>query len=330
MNHQLIIKNIAKGHYSPIYFLHGQEPFCIDLIEKFATSHIVKEEAKDFDQTIIYGKDTDLQAVINSAKRFPMMGAHQVVSVREAQNFKKFDELIQYAKNPQAQTILMFSFKGKKLDAKILRKLKENVVLFESKKLYDNQIPGWILNQVESHQLKISEKSSVILSEFLGNNLGKIKSEIKKLSISLPKDSKITPEIIGKNIGISKDYNIFELSTALANKEIIKANRIVNHFASNEKNYPLVVTLSSFYRLFSKIMCCYFSPSNQPDIIAKTIGVNLFFAKDYINGKRNYSKRQIFKIIGYLNEYDLKSKGYGNVSTSDGELLRELVFKILH
>ncbi len=330
MNHQLIIKNIARGSYSPIYFLHGQEPYYIDLIEKFATSQIIGEEAKDFDQTIVYGKDTDLQTIINSAKRFPMMGSHQVVSVREAQNFKKFDELIQYAKNPQNQTILIFSFKGKKLDARTQKKLNKNVEFFESKKLYDNQVPGWIINQVEALQLKISEKSSVILSEFLGNNLAKIANEIKKLSISLPKNSKITPEIIEKNIGISKDYNIFELSTAIANKEIIKANRIVNHFASNEKNYPLVVTLSSFYRLFSKIMGCYFSPSDQPDIIAKTIGVNPFFTKDYVNGKHNYSKRQIFKIIGYLNEYDLKSKGYGNVSTSDGELLKELVFKILH
>ena len=330
MNHQLIIKNIARGSYSPIYFLHGQEPYYIDLIEKFATSQIIGEEAKDFDQTIVYGKDTDLQTIINSAKRFPMMGSHQVVSVREAQNFKKFDELIQYAKNPQNQTVLIFSFKGKKLDARTQKKLNKNVEFFESKKLYDNQVPGWIINQVEAQQLKISEKSSVILSEFLGNNLAKIANEIKKLSISLPKDSKITPEIIEENIGISKDYNIFELSTAIANKEITKANRIVNHFASNEKNYPLVVTLSSFYRLFSKIMGCYFSPSDQPDIIAKTIGVNPFFTKDYINGKHNYSKRQIFKIIGYLNEYDLKSKGYGNVSSSDGELLKELVFKILH
>ena len=330
MNHQLIIKNIARGSYSPIYFLHGQEPYYIDLIEKFATSQIIKNEAKDFDQTIVYAKDTDLQTIINSAKRFPMMGSYQVISVREAQNFKKFDELIHYAKKPQDQTILIFSFKGKKLDARTQKKLNENVDFFESKKLYDNQIPGWITKQVESQQLKISEKSSVILSDFLGNNLAKIANEIKKLSISIPKDSEITPEIIEKNIGISKDYNIFELSNAIANKEIIKANRIVNHFASNEKNYPLVVTLSSFYRLFSKIMGCYFSPSDQPDIVAKTIGVNPFFAKDYINGKRNYSKRQIFKIIGYLNDYDLKSKGYGNVSTSDGELLKELVFKILH
>ena len=330
MNHQLIIKNIAKGSYSPVYFLHGDEPYFIDLIEKFATTKIISEAAKDFDQTIIYGKDTELQTVINSAKRFPMMGSHQVISVREAQNFKNFEELINYAKKPQKQTILIFSHKGKKLDARVMKKLNQNVEFFESKKLYDNQVPGWILNQVESEHLKISEKSAAILSEFLGNDLAKVSNEIKKLAISLPKNSKITPEIIEKNIGISKDYNIFELSTAIANRDILKANRIVNHFSANEKNYPLVVTLSSFYRLFSKIMGCYFTPSNQPDVIAKTIGVNSYFVKDYINGKRNYTKRQVFTIFKHLSDYDLKSKGYGNTSTSDGELLKELVFKILH
>ena len=330
MNYQSIIKNIAKGNYSPIYFLHGEEPYFIDLIEKFATSKIINESARDFDQTIFYGKDTELQTVINSAKRFPMMGIHQVISVREAQNFKKFDELIEYAKNPQAQTILLLSFKGKKLDARILKKLKGNVEFFESRKLYDNQIPGWIVNQVASQHLQISEKSATLISEFLGNDLAKIANELKKLSITLSKNSVITPEIIEQNIGISKDYNVFELTTALSSRDIVKANRIVNHFAANEKNYPLVVTIPNLYRLFSKIMCCYFAPSDNPEVIAQTIGVNKFFVKDYTTGKRNYSKRQIFNIISYLNEYDLKAKGYGNVSTSDGELLKELVFKILH
>lgn len=330
MNYQSIIKNIAKGNYSPIYFLHGEEPYFIDLIEKFATSKIINESARDFDQTIFYGKDAELQTVINSAKRFPMMGSHQVISVREAQNFKKFDELIEYAKNPQSQTILLFSFKGKKLDARILKKFKGNIEFFESRKLYDNQVPDWIVNQVASQHLQISEKSATLISEFLGNDLSKIANELKKLSITLSKNSVITPEIIEQNIGISKDYNVFELTTALSKRDIVKANRIVNHFAANEKNYPLVVTIPNLYRLFSKIMCCYFAPSDNPEVIAQTIGVNKFFVKDYTTGKRNYSKRQIFNIISYLNEYDLKAKGYENVSTSDGELLKELVFKILH
>lgn len=330
MSHQLIIKNIAKGNYSPIYFLHGEEPYFIDLIEKFATSKIIDESARDFDQTILYGKDSELQTIVNSAKRFPMMGGHQVISIREAQNFKKFDELIEYAKKPQAQTVLIFSYKGKKLDARTIKKFKENVEFFESKKLYDNQIPGWIINQAQSEHLQISEKSAILISEFLGNDLAKVANELKKLTITLPKNSIITPEIIEQNIGISKDYNIFELSTALANRDIVKANRIVNHFAANEKNYPLVVTIPNLYRLFSKIMGCYFAPSDSPDVIAKTIGVNKFFVKDYRTGKKNYSKRQIFNIISYLNEYDLKAKGYGNTSTPGGELLKELVFKILH
>ncbi len=331
MTYQQIIKDISKGDYSPIYFLHGDEPYFIDLIEKFATSKIVDESAKDFDQTILYGKDTELQTVVNSAKRFPMMGAIQLISVREAQNFKSFEPLIKYAENPQKQTILIFSHKGKKLDKRVEKKFKDTPVLFfESKKLYDNQIPAWVVNHVASMKLQISEKSSSLISEFLGNDLAKIDNELKKLAISLPKNSIITPEIIEQNIGISKDFNFFELSTALANRDIIKANRIVNHFAANEKNYPLVVTIPNLYRLFSKIMGVYFAPSDNPEVVAKTIGINKFFLKDYTSGKRNYSKRQLFNIISILNEYDLKSKGYGNSTTSEGDLLKEMVFKILH
>lgn len=330
MSYQNIIKDIAKGNFKPIYFLHGDEPYFIDLVEKFATTKIIDESARDFDQTILYGKDTDLQTVVNSAKRFPMMGSHQVISVREAQNFKKFDELISYSQNPQKQTILIFSYKGKKLDARVVKKFSKEIEVLESKKLYDNQIPAWIVNQVTSEKLQISEKSAVLISEFLGNDLAKISNELKKLSISLPKNSIITPEIIEQNIGISKDYNLFELSSALANRDIVKANRIVNHFGANEKNYPIVVTIPSLYRLFSKIMGIYFAPSDNPDVVAKTIGVNKFFLKDYTTGKRNYTKRQLFNIISHLNEYDLKAKGYGNTSSTDGELLKELVFKILH
>ncbi len=330
MSYQNIIKDIAKGNFKPIYFLHGEEPYFIDLVEKFATTKIIDESARDFDQTILYGKDTDLQTVVNSAKRFPMMGNHQVISVREAQNFKKFDELISYSQNPQKQTILIFSYKGKKLDARVVKKFSKEIEVLESKKLYDNQIPAWIVNQVTSEKLQISEKSAVLISEFLGNDLAKIANELKKLSISLPKNSIITPEIIEQNIGISKDYNLFELSSALANRDIVKANRIVNHFGANEKNYPIVVTIPSLYRLFSKIMGIYFAPSDNPDVVAKTIGVNKFFLKDYATGKRNYTKRQLFNIISHLNEYDLKAKGYGNTSSTDGELLKELVFKILH
>jgi DNA polymerase-3 subunit delta len=329
MSHQKILRDIAKGNYKPVYFLHGEEPYFIDLVERFATTQIIDESARDFDQTILYGKDSELQTIVNSAKRFPMMGDYQVISVRESQHIKKFDELIQYCENPQAQTILIFSHK-KKLDARTAKKLTKNIEFFESKKLYENQIPGWVINQVESERLKISEKSAVLITEFLGNDLGKIANELKKLSISLSKDSVITPEIIEQNIGLSKDFNLFELSSSIANRDVVKANRICNHFAANQKNYPLILTIPNLYRLFSKIMGVYFSPSDNPEVIAKTIGVNKFFLKDYTSGKRNFSKRQIFNAISLMNEYDLKSKGYGSKSVSDGELLKELVFKIMH
>lgn len=329
MSHQKILRDIAKGNYKPVYFLHGEEPYFIDLVERFATTQIIDESARDFDQTILYGKDSELQTIVNSAKRFPMMGSHQVISVREAQHIKEFDELIEYCKNPQPQTILFFSYK-KKLDARTAKKIKKNIEFIESKKLYENQIPGWILNQVESKGLKMSEKSAVLITEFLGNDLGKIANELKKISISLSKNSIITPEIIEQNIGLSKEFNLFELASSLANRDVVKTNRIVNHFAANQKNYPVFITIPSLYRLFSKIMGVYFSPSDNQEVIAKTIGVNKFFLKDYTSGKRNYSKRQIFNAISLLNEYDLKAKGFGNNSVTDGELLKELVFKIMH
>lgn len=330
MDHQSIIKNIAKGNLSPIYFLHGDEPYFIDLIERFITSHVIEEAARSFDQTILYGRDTELQTIINSAKRFPMMGNKQVISVREAQNIRKFDELIQYAKNPQKQTILVFSYKGKKLDARIVKKFPDSVLVFEAKRLYDNQIPAWIVKQVESEHLQISEKSAVIIGEYLGNDLAKIANELKKLAISLPKNSIITPEIIEQNIGISKEYNHFELTAALAHRNILRVNKIAKHFASNPKNYPLVKTIPILYSLFSKIMSCHFIQSDSPDVIAQQLKVNRFFVKDYVKGKSNYNKRKLFNIITLLNEYDLKGKGIGNTSASEGELLKELVFKILH
>lgn len=330
MDHKVIIKEIASGKQKPVYFLHGDEPYFIDLIERFATDRILDESAKSFDQTILYAKDTELISVINAAKRFPMMGALQVISVREAQHYKKFDDLIEYLKNPQPQTLLIFSFKGKKLDKRIQKKFGKDAVIFESKKFYENQIPDWITKYVGSKKLQIAVKSAVLLSEFLGNDLGKISNEIDKLAISLPPNSMITPEVIEQNIGISKEYNTFELSSALAAKDIVKANKIINHFSANPKNYPLVVTLSMLYGLFSKIMCCHFAGSTNPDVLAKTIGVNRFFVKDYEIGMRNYNKRKLFQIIEILNDYDLKSKGFGNTSTSDGDLLKELTFKILH
>lgn len=330
MDYKTIIKEISAGKNKPIYFLHGDEPYFIDVIEKFITKRVIDESAKSFDQSVFYAKDTDLKSVTNASKRFPMMGALQVISVRESQHYKNFDDLIEYAKHPQPQTLLVFAFKGKKLDKRIQKKLGANVTFFESKKMYDNQLPDWIVNYISSKKLKISVKSALLLSDFLGNDLAKITNEIDKLAISLPENSTISPEIIEENIGISKEYNTFELSAALSARDISKVNKIAAHFGANEKNYPLVVTMSMMYNLFSKIMCCHFAPSSNPDVLATTIGVNKYFIKDYEKGMRNYSKRKLFQIFEILNDYDLKSKGYGNVSATDGDLLKEVVFKILN
>jgi DNA polymerase-3 subunit delta len=330
VDYKQIIKEISAGNQKPVYFLQGDEPYFIDLIERFTTERILDEGVKGFDQTILYGKDTDLISVINAAKRYPMMGKLQIISVREAQHYRNFDALIEYLKKPQDQTLLLFSFKGKKLDKRILKKFGSNAVIFESKKFYDNQVPDWIINYVASKKLQIAIKSAVLLSDFLGNDLAKIVNEVNKLAILLPPNSIITPDIIEQNIGISKEYNTFELTNALINQDILKANRIATHFGANPKNYPLVITISMLYGLFSKIMCLYFVKSSNPEVIAKELGVRNFFLKDYQIGKSKYSKRKLFQIITLLNEYDLKSKGVGNSSTTDGELLKELIFKILH
>ena len=330
MDYKQIIKEISAGNQKPVYFLQGDEPYFIDLIERFTTERILDEGVKGFDQTIFYGKDTELTSIVNAAKRFPMMGELQIISVREAQCYKNFDALIEYLKKPQDKTLLLFSYKGKKLDKRILKKFGQNAVIFESKKFYDNQVPDWIVNYVASKKLQVSIKSAVLLSDFLGNDLSKIVNEVNKLSILLPPNSIITPDIIEENIGISKEYNTFELTNALINQDILKSNRIAAHFGKNPKNYPLIVTISMLYGVFSKIMCLYFIQSSNPEVIAKELGIRSFFLKDYQVGKSKYSKRKLFQIISLLNEYDLKSKGFGNSSATDGDLLKELIFKILH
>jgi len=326
MTHQLIIKNIAKGFYAPIYFLHGEEPFYIDLIEKFATSHIVKEDAKDFDQTILYGKDIDLQSVINSAKRFPMMGPHQVISVREAQNFKKFDELIQYAKKPQNQTILIFSFKGKKLDTRILRKLKENVEFFESKKLYDNQIPDWIKNVLLGRGRSIDPKAAQMLVDFLGNDLSKMNKELEKLILVVPENQKIDAGLIEQHIGVSKDYNNFELQSAIASGDRLRAYAIATYFAENPKNHPVIMTIALLYNFFTKLLL-YHSISDK-SIAPKILGVNPYFIKEYQNAAKLFPMRRISVIISGIRLVDMKSKGLGTVPLKQKDLLQELLLVI--
>ena len=331
MTYDQILQSLKKKDYRPVYFLSGEEPYYIDAIANFIDENVLDEADKGFNQSVLYGKDVDLQNVLNLAKQFPMMGDKQVIIVREAQDIKNFDALESYIKQPQTSTVLVFCYKGKSLDKikNLAKSLDKHAVLFESKKLYDNQLPDWITQYVSSKGFTISPKASVLLSEFLGNDLSKITNEVDKLCILIPAGSLISPEIIEKNVGISKDYNIFELNNALGAKDFDKAMRIVQYFAANPKSNPFVVTVSTLHGFFLKVMTYHFAPDKNPDSLAVLMKVNKFFLKDYQLAAKNYPPKKISSIFELLNEYDLKSKGVNNPSLEDGELLKELVYKIL-
>ncbi|MFO7843592.1 MAG: DNA polymerase III subunit delta [Bacteroidales bacterium] len=334
MKYEQIITDLKNKIYKPIYFLFGDEPYFIDLISKYIQNNVLTESEKAFNQTILYGKDTDIHTVINAAKRFPMMANHQVVIVKEAQEIKDIDSLVHYATSPLESTILVINYKYKTLDKrkKLYKVIHENAVTFESRKLYDNQIPAWINSYIQTKNKTIDPNAGMLLNEYLGNNLNKIANELDKLIITLPENEvKITTAHIERNIGISKDYNNFELHKALTQKNVLKANRIVNYFAHNPKDNPITLTLSSLYMFFSKILAYHFI-KNKKDrrSVAATLKVNPFFIGEYETAARQYNPKKTVEIIELLREYDLRSKGYNNVSTPHGELLKELVYKILH
>lgn len=329
MNYKDIIRDIDQQHLSPVYFLHGDEGYFIELVEKYFIKKLIPLEEQDFNQHVLYAKDTDLDSVLKLAQQFPMMGDRQLILVKECQNYKKFDLLIKYMEQPMNQTVLVFAYKGKKLDARIEKKLSGVRFMF-SKKMYDNQVPDWLTTQVQSMGLSIEPKATILLTEYLGTDLSKITNELNKLKIVLNKGALITPEVIEKNIGISKEFNVFELVTAIANKDRYKSVNIANHFAKNTKNHPFVMTISSLYNFFSKVMLVHFAPSSSPDVLSKVLKVNRFFIKDYQTASLKYNRREVAENIHYLSQYDLKSKGVNNASIDEGELVKELVFKILN
>ena len=353
MTHKDIIKSIKKGDIAPIYFLHGEEDFYIDEITKCIESEILSEDEKAFNLTVMYGKEADFKAVLDSVRRYPVMASKQVVIVREAQELKTIDNLESYLENPLETSVLVFAHKHKTLDkrkkfGKTLDKAVKagKAVLFESKKLYDNELPGWISNYIQAAGYSIDPRAAEMLSEYLGNDLSKITNELDKLMINIPKGSSIQKDTIEKNIGISKDYNVFELQSALAERNALKSYQIVQYYMANPKSGPLPMVLGILYGFFSKAYVCAFQPNKYDDTLAKAMGQKTYgpsagkmsrrFA-DYRNATKNYSVPQLEQILQLLKEYDLRSKGVGlpyvgdefSESTDQGELMRELVMKIL-
>lgn len=329
-----IARNLKNKIYAPVYFLMGEEDYYIDRISDYIMKTVLTDSEKEFNQTVVYGADTDIASVINTARRYPMMSKYQVVVVKEAQNLKNLDELTFYLQKPMPSTILVFCYKHGSLDRrkKLTVELDKTGVLFESKKLKESQLPGFIASYLKRKQVEIEPKASEMMAEFVGTDLNRMAGELEKLIITLPKGQRrITPEQIERNIGISKDYNNFELRNALIAKDVLKANQIVKYFEENPKSNPLQVTLVVLFNFFANLMLAYYAPEKTEQGIAAQLGLrSTWQAKDYMTAMRRYSGVKVMKIIEAIRLCDVRSKGVGNSSISDGELLRELIYQILH
>lgn len=327
---QEILRDLKNKNYKPLYFLCGEEAYYIDKITAYIEENVLDENEKSFNQTVLYGRDVDLSAVIAEARRYPMMSDRTVVIVKEAQNIKDIERLGAYAENPTPSTVLVIAYKYKKLDGrkKESKTITANSVYLESEKFYDNQLPDFISQTVKEFQLTIHPTAAVLLAEYLGNDLGKIVNEIEKLSINLKPGAQITPDDIQNNIGISKDYNVFELQNALGKKDVLKANKIINYFGQNPKDHPFVLIPPSLYSYFVKLMLV--QRTEDKSKLASVLKVSPFFVKDYQEAAQRYSPLKLVEIISILREYDLKSKGVDAGNIESGELMKEMIYRILH
>ncbi len=334
MNFTEILKDIKNKNFKPLYLLHGEEDYYIDLISNYIESNALSEAEKGFNQTILYGKDLDVVTILNTAKRYPMMSNYQVVIVREAQDLKleKAADLFQaYCENPSKSTILVLCHKHGKFDKrkKVYKVIEKSGVVFESVPLYDNKIPAWIDEYIKSKNYHINPKASVLLADYLGNDLTKIANELEKLMLNIAQGQEIGTKQVQENIGISKDYNVFELQTALQKRDILKANQIISYFDANQKAHPMVLILGNLFSWFTKILKLHYTADKSQ--LAKALGVHPFFVKDYEAAAKSYNLGKTFMAITILREYDLKIKGVDIASsTTQGELMKEMVWKLIH
>jgi len=327
-----VMAKLQKKEYNPLYLLHGEEPYYIDLISDYIEEHVLTDSEKEFNQSVLYGRDLDVPTIVSYAKRFPMMAEYQVLIIKEAQSLDKIEDLEEYTKNPVQSTILVLCYKHKKLDQRraFVKHVRDKGIVFQSDKLYDNKVPAWITSYLDKKGYTVTPKACMLLTEYIGSDLGKIANELDKIFINVEEGAEINDVVIEENIGISKDFNIFELQNALGRKDIIKANQICNYFAANTREHPIVRTLAMLYVFFLKLLLYHAEANKSQQNIASVLGVHPYFLKDYLVAARNFPYQKIEKIMSDLNEYDLRAKGYGEVSTTQGELLRELVYKILH
>lgn len=332
MNHEEIIKKLSNKVYHPVYFLTGEESYYIDFISDYIENNILSDTEKEFNLNILYGRDVDVPTIIGYAKRYPMMANYQVVIIKEAQDTKKIEELQPYIENPLKSTILVICYKYAKLDKRktFSKFLEKKAVFFESTKIYDNQVASWITDYLHKRNYTIQPKAAALLAEFLGTNISRLVNEIGKLLINIPPGIEITATHIEQNIGINKDYNVFELGKALEQKNTLKVNKIIHYFAQNEKDFPAAMVIPMLYASFSKILIYHYIPDKSVSNVAAILSTKPFFVGDIVKAAANYSLGKMTRIISLLREYDLKSKGVDNHSTDSGDLLKELTYKILH
>lgn len=333
-----VIKDLKAGKYAPVYFLQGDEPYYIDFISEWIEKHCLTESEKSFNQTILYGKEVTVNQVLQRAKQFPMMSDRLVVIVKEAQEMSDLGKeasdafLTAYLQNPPASTILVFCHKYKTLDARktLAKNIDKLAVLVNSKKMYDNQLPDWVSGYFSSKGFKINPRASLMLSEFIGNNLNRLVNESDKLLINLKENTEVDENLVEKYVGISKEFNVFELQKALVKKEVLKANQIINYFESNPKANPLIPIISVLFGFFTKILLIHSQDDKSEGNLARVLQVNPFFVKDYIFGAKSYPASKVVGIISDIRRADLMSKGVDAAGIGEGQILKELIFKILH
>ena len=328
-----LIEELKKGVFKPVYLLTGEENYYIDVVSNYFEEEVIDPSLRDFDQTVVYGRDVDMATVVSTVKRYPMMSPVHLVLVKEAQDIdtRQWDRLAAYLQQPSDRSVLVLCYRHKKLDKRTAayKAIDKVGVVYESPRIYDNQVPSWIQREVAAHGYTITDKAAAMMAENIGVDLGKIANELSKLYPLLPQGGAITEQLVEDQIGISKDYNVFELQKAIGRRDPVMCNRIVNHFAANPKKNPIQMMLPLLYGYFLKIMF-YHQLENKSDA-AKVLGCAPSFVQDYALAARNYPLGKLATCIGYLYETDLRSKGVRNSgNVTDGELLKELIFKVIH
>jgi len=328
-----ILADLEEKKFSPVYFLEGEEPYYIDVVSDYILENVLSEAEKSFNQTLLYGKDITLDTILTAARRYPMMAERQVVVIREAQNIRDIEELASYIEKPAPTTLLVLCYKYKTIDKrkKLYKAIQKNGVHMESKSLYENQIPDWIIKYLKTKKLGIEQKAVQMITDHIGNNLQRIVNELDKVIFSAVPGTSITVDDVERNIGISKEYNAFEFQKALSTRDIYKANRIVNYFIENEKSNSIQMIIAILVAYFRKILTYHtLENKNSQNEVAQKLGVSPYFVSDYLTAGKNYPLQKAVVVLSLLREYDLRSKGARGGTTENGELLRELTYKILH